>query len=125
MSDNTVIRELTHTALDANGPGSVSELMRVVAEATDCTGAILWEAPDERRSVSTLSVLALWLRPIAPDTSRGVTADPITELAYRTRSLAVPADIGPAAVYGCPVAAALPVDYVDRCHGVLTLIGDT
>ena len=65
------------------------------------------------------------MRPIAPDTSRGVTADPITELAYRTRSLAVPADIGPAAVYGCPVAAALPVDYVDRCHGVLTLIGDT
>ena len=59
MSDNTVIRELTHTALDANGPGPVSELMRVVAEATGCAGAILWEAPDERRGVSTLSVLAL------------------------------------------------------------------
>jgi len=125
VSENTVIRDLTHAALDVNGPGSVSDLMRVVAEATGCTGAILWEAPDEHRSVLTLSVRALWLGPVAADTSRGVAADPITELAYRTRSLAVPADSGPATVYGCPVAAALPVDYVDRWHGVLTLMGDT
>ena len=59
--------------------------MRVVTEATGCTGAILWEAPEERSGVSTLSVLALWLGPTAADTSRGVAADQVTELAYRTR----------------------------------------
>jgi signal transduction histidine kinase len=120
------IRDLTHAALDAEGPGTIGDLVGVVARATGSSGAVLWEAPDERHGDSTLSVLAFWCGGTpSPSTERSIAADPVTELAHRTRSLAIPADAGFSRVYGYPVAAALPIDYVDSGRGVVTLLGDT
>jgi len=126
MNTRRAVRALTRAALDPDRPGTVGDLARVVATATGSRGAVLWEAPGEAGDVPTLSVLALWLDEQSPAaTSRGVAADPVTELAFSTRSLAVPDDLPAAAaqVYGYDVTAALPIDYADDCHGVVTLIG--
>lgn len=126
------VRDLARAALNPDGPGTVGDLVGVIARATGSHGGVLWEAPDEGRGDPTLSVLALWFderwldERVRPDTGRGVGADPITELAHRTRSLAVAGDVGRVTgeVYGHAVTAALPVDYTDGRRGVLTLLAD-
>ena len=49
----------------------------------------------------------------------------MTALAFDTRTLAVPDDVPDrlAALVGLDVTGALPIDYVDGCRGVLTLLG--
>ena len=129
MNPTRAVRTLVRAALDPNGPATVHELVRIIAEVTGSCGAVLWEAPDERCGVAGLSVVALWLRRSpGHDTSpidAAVEADELTALAFRTRSLAVPDDVpqhAPALV-GLEVMGALPIDYVDGCRGVLTLLG--
>jgi signal transduction histidine kinase len=120
------VRDLTRAALDPGRPGTLGDLVRVVARATDSRGAVLWEAPDEPRGDLTLSVLALWVGDLPPDAvGRAVAADPITALALGTQSLVVPEDVGgtPALVYSEPVTAAVPIEYTDGGRGVLTLLG--
>lgn len=120
------IRDLTRAALDPERLGTVGDLVRVVARATGSRGAVLWEAPDELRGDLALSVLALWVGDLSPDSvRRAVAADPITELALGKQSLVVPEDVGgtPALLYGEPVTAAVPIDYADGYRGVLTLLG--
>lgn len=127
MSNSRATRRLVHAALGPDGPGTICDLMRVVAQATSSVGAVLWEAPDELRGDDTLSVLAHSLSSRAPGTTRTVaTADSATRLAYRLRSLVLPEDTGHPVpdVYGRRVAAALPVEFTDGCRGALTLLGD-
>ncbi|MGH3910992.1 MAG: sensor histidine kinase, partial [Pseudonocardiaceae bacterium] len=56
------------------------------------------------------------------------TPDPVTDLAFRIRSLVLPADLSgdPPSLFGLPVAAAMPLDHADGAPGVLgvlTLLG--
>ncbi len=126
MSAGRAVRELTRTALDPDGPGTLDDLARVIGCATGSQGAVLWEAPGEMRGSDTLSVVAAWLGGSSPEVlGVACAADPVTELAFRISSLAVPEDLErPAArVYGRGVVAAMPLTYSDGGRGVLTLLG--
>jgi len=126
VSTRQAVRRLIRAALDREGRGTVDELARVIAEATACEGAVLWEAPDELRGSANLSVAAIWLDAVWPTvTCRPCAADPITELALQTGTLAIPADLpySTTRVYDQEVTAALPLTYTDGCRGVLTLLG--
>ncbi|MGH3929144.1 MAG: ATP-binding protein [Pseudonocardiaceae bacterium] len=119
-------RELTLVALHPDGPGTLGDLARVLGQATGAEGAVLWEAHSGPDGSTTASMLCRWLDdPVAPEPGRTTTPDPMTGLAFRTRSLALPTDLSgdPPALFGLPVAAAMPVDYSDGAAGVLTLLG--
>ncbi len=118
-------RELTLVALNPDGPGTLGDLARVLGQATGVKGAVLWEARSGATTVSMASVLCRWLDGPAWSELRGtLIPDPVTELAFRVRSLALPADLSgdPPSLFGLPVAAALPVDYTDGTAGALTLL---
>jgi hypothetical protein len=121
------VRALVGVALDPEGPPTVHDLVRVFAQSTDSHGAVLWEAPDGRCAPDALSIVSLWLEVPSACTVREteIDADPVTMLAFDTRSLAIPDDVParPAALLGLAVTGALPIDYVDGCSGVLTLLG--
>lgn len=110
-------------ALHPDGPGTLGDLARVLGQATGAEGAVLWEARNRPDGSTTPSMLCRWLAdPGRSEPHRAATPDPVTELAFRIRSLALPADLpgDPPALFGLPVAAAMPVD---GAEGVLTLLG--
>ncbi|MGH3933368.1 MAG: sensor histidine kinase [Pseudonocardiaceae bacterium] len=119
-------RELTLVALNPDGPGTLGDLARVLGQATGVKGTVLWGARSAgSTSVSMASVLCRWLDgPARPELRSTLIPDPVTELAFRVRSLALPADLpgDPPSLCGLPVAAALPFDYPDGAAGVLTLL---
>jgi signal transduction histidine kinase len=123
------LRELVLVALRADRPGTMSDLCQVLSRATGARGAVLWEAIEPTEPGETPSVLSLWLQQAGPPGSDWPTrCDDLTQLAFRERSLAIPADLraNPAAqgqLFGAGVRAALPVDYADGGLGVLTLLG--
>jgi signal transduction histidine kinase len=127
MNTTRAVRALVGAALDPDGPATVHDLVRTLAQMSDCSGAVLWEAPDGRCAPTGLSVVSLWLDvPSAPADESDVAADAVTALAFATRSLAVPDDVDrPAALLGLDVMGALPIDYLDGCRGALTLLGGT
>jgi signal transduction histidine kinase len=118
-------RELTLVALSPDGPGTLGDLARVLGQATGVKGAVLWEARSGSTTVSMASVLCHWLdgqtRFELRDT---LIPDQVTEIAFRVRSLALPADLSGDSplLFELPVAAALPIDYTDGAVGVLTLL---
>lgn len=118
--------ELTLVALSPDGPGTLADLARVLGQAAGVKGAVLWEARSGgSTTVSMASVLCRWLDSPARSEFRGtLIPDPVTEIAFHIRSLALPADLSgdPPSLFGLPVAAALPVDYTDGATGVLTLL---
>ncbi|MFN2494639.1 MAG: GAF domain-containing protein, partial [Pseudonocardiaceae bacterium] len=119
-------RELARVALSPDGPGTLGDLTRVLGQATGAEGTVLWEARRGPGGSTTASVLSRWLDdPVLPEPRHTATPDPVTGLAFRVQSLALPADLSgdPPSLFGLPVAAALPVDYADGCAGVLTLLG--
>jgi len=125
MAAAHAVQQLTRVALNQDRPGTIEDLIEVVARSTESQGAVLWEAPDESQGDNTLSVVALWIDIPAPIRTRAVPADPITELSFATRSLAVPdnlAEMNPT-IFSHPVNAALPINYNDGGHGVLSLLG--
>ncbi|MGH3898146.1 MAG: sensor histidine kinase [Pseudonocardiaceae bacterium] len=119
-------RELTLVALSPDGPGTLGDLARVLGQAAGVKGAVLWEARSGgSTTVSMASVLCRWLDSPAGSELRGtLIPDPVTEIAFRVRSLALPADLSgdPPSLFELPVTAALPVDYTDGAAGVLTLL---
>jgi signal transduction histidine kinase len=127
MNPTRAVRALVGAALDPDGPPTVYDLVRTFAQVTDSLGAVLWEAPDGRCAAAGLSIVSLWLDGPSSDTvvEAEIAADPVTTLAFDTGSLAVPDDLpdGSAALLGLDVTGALPIDYVDGCHGVVTLLG--
>ena len=127
MNPTRAVRALVGAALDPDGPATVNDLVRTLAQVTDCSGAVLWEAPDGRCAPAGLSVVSLWLDvPSSAAYETEFDADALTSLAFATRSLAVPDDVDhAAALLGLDVTGALPIDYVDGCRGVLTLLGRT
>ncbi|MGH3937494.1 MAG: sensor histidine kinase [Pseudonocardiaceae bacterium] len=122
-------RELTLVALRPDGPGTLGDLARVLGQATGAEGVILWEAPSGPDGIAAASMLCRWLDGLVPSQPQGAaTPDPVTELAFRVRSLALPADLpgDPPSWFGLPVAAAMPVDDADSAmgvRGILTLLG--
>lgn len=122
-------RELTLVALRPDGPGTLGDLARVLGQATGAEGAILWEARSGPDGATTASMLCRWLDdPVPPEPHCVARPDPVTDLAFRVRSLALPADLSgdPPSLFGLPVAAAMPVDDADGATGVLgvlTLLG--
>lgn len=119
------LRELTLVALHPDGPGTLADLTRVLGLATGAHGAVLWE---DRTAAgpARLSLLSRWLEGhVAPARSSRVAADSLSDHALRCRSLAIPADLAEdqPSLFGLPVTAAMPVDYLDGCRGVLTLLG--
>ena len=127
MNPTRAVRALVGAALKADGSPTVYDLVRTFAQVTDSLGAVLWEAPDGRCAPAGLSIVSLWLDVPSSDMAfeAEVAADPVTALAFDTGSLAVPDDVpdSSAALLGLDVTGALPIDYVDGCHGVLTLLG--
>ncbi|MDT7578794.1 MAG: hypothetical protein QOK35_54, partial [Pseudonocardiales bacterium] len=127
MNPTRAVRALVGAALDPEGPVTVHDLVRTFAQVTDCLGVVLWEAPDGRRAPAGLSIVSLWLDVPSSSTvfEAEIDADPVTTLAFDTRTLAVPDDVPDvaAALLGLDVTGALPIDFVDDCRGVLTLLG--
>lgn len=121
--------ELIRVALRPEGPGTLGDLTRVLGQATGAEGAVLWEVESGQDGTSTASVLSRWLDdPVPPEPSCPAVPDPVTDRAFRVRSLALPADLSgdPSSLFGLPVAAAMPVDYANGgtgVWGVLTLLG--
>ncbi|HEX2297770.1 MAG TPA: hypothetical protein VHH34_04495, partial [Pseudonocardiaceae bacterium] len=119
-------RELSLVVLSPEGPGTLSDLTRVLARATGAEGAVLWEVHNEPDSAAPISVVARWLAgPVALGPHRTATPDAVTDRAFRLRSLALPGDLPgePPTLFGCPVAAAVPVDCPDGLAGVVSLLG--
>ncbi|MGQ0778150.1 MAG: sensor histidine kinase [Pseudonocardiales bacterium] len=122
-------RELSLVVLCPEGPGAFGDLARVLGQATGAEGAVLWEARSGPDGATTASMLCRWLDdPVPPEPHCAATPDPVTDLASRVRSLALPADLpgDPPSLFGLPVAAAMPVDDPDGATGVLgvlTLLG--
>ena len=127
VNPTRAVRALVGAALDPEGPATTHDLVRTFAQVTGSLGAVLWEAPDGRCAPAGLSIVSLWLD--VPSSSAvfeaEIDADPVTALAFDTRTLAVPDDVPDrsAALVGLDVTGALPIDYVDGCSGVLTLLG--
>ena len=121
--------ELIRVALHPDGPGTLGDLTQVLGQATGAEGALLWTAHGGPGGSTTASVLSCWLDNPVPLESRGmVLPDPVTDRAFRVRSLALPTDLAgdPPTLFGLPVAAALPVDHADGASGALealTLLG--
>ncbi len=117
------VRALTRTALDPERLATVGDLMQVVSQVTGSRGAVLWEAPDERRGDATLSVVARWMA-AGCDAAVDGPADTVTVRALSTQSLVMPEDVaGPAELCGQAVAAAVPIEFNDDLRGALTLLG--
>lgn len=126
MNATRAVRALVGAALDPDGPSTVHDLVRTLAQVCGCSGAVLWEAPDGRCAPTGLSVVSLWADVPSASAHAEVEADAVTALAFTTRSLAVPDDVpAPAELLGLEVMGALPIDYVDGCSGALTLLGPT
>lgn len=127
MNATHAVRALVGAALDPDGPATVHDLVRILAQVSSCAGAVLWEAPDGRCTPSGLSVVSLWLDlpPSRALFETEVHADPVTALAFDTRSVAVPDEVADrsAVLLGIDVMGAVPIDYVDGCRGVVTLLG--
>ncbi|HEU0087734.1 MAG TPA: sensor histidine kinase [Pseudonocardiaceae bacterium] len=116
--------QLALVALNPEGPGALGDLTRVLGQAAGAEAAVLWEA--QPGGCTPALMLSRWLDgPVPPDSGCPVPPDPVTDHAFQIRSLALPADLSgdPATLFGLPVAAALPVDYVDGAAGALTLLG--
>lgn len=119
-------RELTLVALNPDGPGTLADLTRVLGQAAGAEGVVLWQARSGPEASTTTSVFCRWLDdPVPPEPPCTATPDPVTGLAFRVRSLALPTDLSGdrPSLFGLLVAAAMPVDYVDGSAGVLTLLG--
>jgi len=121
------MRTLVGAALDPDGPGTVHDLVRTFAQVTGSRGVMLWEAPDGRCAPGGLSIVSLWLDVPSSGSvlDADIAADPVTALAFVSRSLAVPDDVPgrSTALLGLDVTGALPIDYVDGRRGVVTLLG--
>ena len=61
MNATHAVRALVGAALDPDGPATVHDLVRILAQVSGCTGVVLWEAPDGRCAPAGLSVVSLWL----------------------------------------------------------------
>ncbi|MGH3915180.1 MAG: sensor histidine kinase [Pseudonocardiaceae bacterium] len=122
-------RELIRVALHPDGPGTLVDLARVLGQATGAEGAVLWAARSGPDGCTMSSMLCHWLGdPVSPEPRHPTTPDPLTDLAFRIRSLALPTDLSgdPPLLFGLPVAAAMPVHDADSATaglGVLTLLG--
>jgi signal transduction histidine kinase len=127
VNPTRAVRALVGAALHPDGPATVHDLVRILAQVSGCDGAVLWEAPDGRCAPAGLSIVSLWvdLPSSCPVVEAEVEADPVTAFAFGTRSLAVPDDVAgrAAALFGLDVMGALPIDYLDGCRGALTLLG--
>jgi signal transduction histidine kinase len=127
VNPTRAVRALVGVALDPEGPATTHDLVRTFAQVTGSLGAVLWEAPDGRCAPAGLSIVSLWLDVPSPSAvfEAEIDADPVTALAFNTRTLAVPDDVPDrlAVLVGHDVTGALPIDYIDGCSGVLTLLG--
>jgi len=114
------LRELARVALVPGRSGSIGDLTRVLAQAAEMEGAILWERVRAQDGIGTPSVLALWLESDhEPSLTRPVNAGDLTGLALESRTLAMEGDVPGQAEcqFGVPVAAALPIDFSDGTLG--------
>ena len=128
VNPTRAVRALVGAALDPDGPATVHDLVRIFAQVTDCLrrGALggARRAMRPGRAVRSCRCGSTCRRPTLAFEAE-VDADAVTALAFDTRSLAVPDDVPDrsAALVGLDVMGALPIDYVDGCRGVLTLLG--
>jgi signal transduction histidine kinase len=122
------LRELQHTASQQHSLRGLNRLVEVIGVAAGCTGAVLWEETDRPAGSPALAVLAQWPRGGAR------RCDATTLSAFRTGTLALPAESTPAQLAaangngGPPVGTnqvigALPVELADGSRGVLSLTG--
>jgi len=116
MATSTVsLQQLLRVALSQGSLRGLSAMVEFIARAAGAPGAVLWELVEDGTGAEVPSVLACW-----PDAPSGSGADPTTLAAFRARDLVL-APGPPTATER--VVAALPVDYLDGCRGVLSLSG--
>lgn len=110
------LQQLVRVALSQHSLRGLSALVAVIARSTGAPAAVLWELVEDGIGGGTPSVLACWPEGAAPEGRPDAT----TLAAFRTRDLVLTAATprGPTRV-----VAAVPVDYLDGCHGVLSLYG--
>jgi signal transduction histidine kinase len=107
------IQRLLHDVRRQDAGDGLEIVVRSVARAAEACGAVLW-IRDRGDAEAVPSMVARWFDGPAVM----CLPDPTTDAAFRTGTLALPADAGDR------VLAAFPVDDVEGGAGVLTLFGD-
>lgn len=109
------LQRLIRVALSQRSLRGLSALIAVIAHSTGAPAAVLWELVEDSGGEGIPSVLACW-----PEGRPDGRPDEVTMTAFRTRDLAL-APLAP--TRSAQVVAAVPVNYLDGCHGVLSLYG--